>query len=408
MTQPQPLVVRDLKDDDLADILELDATAFGQDMPVEFLDEVIVPELELDRVICVRDPAAADRLVAVACILSKDLTFPGGGVHPAAGVSWVAVRPGWRRRGLLRQMITEQLHRLHDSAGEAVAILTASEAALYGRFGYGRAIDQARFQVTHGAAFRPGVEVDNVIDVLPEQARPQVKALYGRVAAQRPGHLGRSDAIWGIRFSDHDVTRRGASTLRFGLHQDGYVAYRVKPDWGDRGPDFGLQLDEICAATPRAFASLWRFLLDLDLTRQVTYHRGWIDDPLPNLLLDPRTVTVSRHDHVWLRIVDLDRAIPLRQYNSTAAVTVRVTDTTCPWNDGTWSLQLSPDGGLAERTAAAADIALDIRDLGACLLGGTSLARLVEAGLVTGTAAAVHALGSALGWPLAPWCPEGF
>ncbi len=408
MTQPQPLVVRELKDHDLADILELDATAFGQDMPVEFLDEVIVPQLELDRFIGVRDPAAADRLVAVACILSKDLTFPGGGVHPTAGVSWVGVRPGWRRRGLLRQMITDQLHRLHDSAGEAVAILTASEAALYGRFGYGRAIDQARFQVTHGAAFRPAVQVDNVIDVHPEQARPQVKAIYNRVAAQRPGYLRRSDAIWGIRFSDHDVARRGASKLRFALHEDGYVAYRVKPDWGDRGPDFGLQLDEICAATPRAFASLWRFLLDLDLTRQVTYHRGWVDDPLPSLLLDPRSVTMSRHDHVWLRIVDLDRAIRLRQYNSAAQVTVRIVDATCPWNDGTWSLQLSPDGGQAERTTAAADITLDIRDLGACLLGGTSLARLAEAGLVTGAPDAVGALGSALGWPLAPWCPEGF
>jgi len=107
------LTVRALTADDLTDILELDSTAFGQDVPDDFLHEMMVPELELDRFVGARDPDAGNRLVASACILSKQLTFPGGSVHPVAGVSWVAVRPGWRRRGLLRDMMTAQLHDLH-------------------------------------------------------------------------------------------------------------------------------------------------------------------------------------------------------------------------------------------------------------------------------------------------------
>ena len=102
------LRVRPLSGADLDDILDLDSSAFGQDPPRDFLDDLVVPYLELDRYIGVRDPLAHQELVASAAILSKTMTFPGGAVQPVAGVTWVAVRPGWRRRGLLRSMITEQ------------------------------------------------------------------------------------------------------------------------------------------------------------------------------------------------------------------------------------------------------------------------------------------------------------
>ena len=401
------LTVRALTADDLTDILELDSTAFGQDVPDDFLHEMIVPELEPDRFVGARDPDAGNRLVASACILSKQLTFPGGSVHPVAGVSWVAVRPGWRRRGLLRGMMTAQLHELHVG-GEPVAILTASEAALYGRFGYGQAIDRLGLRLSHGAAFRPDVPVETVIDAHPDQAHELVRGIYERVAPTRPGNLARPDAIWALRFSDHEVVRRGASKKHFGLHPDGYVAYRIKPEWSERGANFALQIDEICAATPVAFASLWRFLLDLDLTREISYGNGWVDDPIQDLLLDPRSMTVSRRDHVWLRLVDLDRAVGLRSFGAPATVVVEITDSFCPWNQGTWAFELGADGSEVTRTDAEAQVRLDIRELGAVLMGGIPLGRMVTAGRVTGEPAALRALGTALGTPVAPWCPEGF
>jgi predicted acetyltransferase len=304
--------------------------------------------------------------------------------------------------------MTEQLHGLHHAGAEPVAILTASEGGLYGRFGYGRAIDKGKFRVAHGAAFRPDVQVDNVIDVAPEEARPQVRRIYGRVAPTRTGNLVRTDPIWNLRFTDHELFRRGASKRRFGLHPDGYVVYRVRADWADRGPNYALQVDEICAATPVAFASLWRFLLDLDLTREVSYDSGWLDDPLQDLLVDPRGLTLSRHDHIWLRIVDLDRAMGLRSYAAPARLVIEVADAFCPWNHGTWAVELSGDGGSVSPTDASPQIRLDTRDLAACLLGGTPLGRLVTAGRVTGEPEALLSLGAALSTPTAPWCPEGF
>ncbi len=408
MTEPPSLPVTALTAADLPDILDLDTSAFGFDVPQSFLDELIVPMLELDRFVGARDAAAGNELVAQGCIYSKQQTFPGGAVHPVAAVSWVAVKPGWRRRGLLRGLMTAQLQGLHDDRAEAVAILTASEAALYGRFGYGQAINRYQLTASHGAPFRPGVPTETVREVRAEQAHSIVPPLYSRIAGIRPGYLARSDVIWKQRFSDNEIFRKDASKKRWAIHQDGFAAYRITPDWNDRGPNFALQVDEICAATPIAFASLWRFLLDLDLTREISYEQGWLDDPLSALLLDPRAVSRTVRDHVWLRIVDLDRAIGLRSYGAPARVVVEITDSFCPWNAGTWAIELSEAGGTVARTTATANVRLDIRDLGACFLGGTPLARLVAAGLVVGGPDALREFGAALATPMAPWCPEGF
>jgi predicted acetyltransferase len=406
--EPSPLPVIPLTAADLPDILELDTSAFGWDVAQSFLDELIVPMLELHRFVGARDPAAGNELVAQGCIFSKQLTFPGGSVHPVAAVSWVAVKAGWRRRGLLRGVMTAQLHGLHDDGAEPIAILTASEAALYGRYGYGQAINRCQLTAAHGSAFRPGVSTEPVREVRAERAHSIVPPLYSRIARTRPGYLARSEVIWKQRFSDNELFRKEASKKRWAIHQDGFAAYRITPGWNDRGPNFALQVDEICAATPVAFASLWRFLLDLDLTREISYEQGWLDDPLSALLLDPRAVSRTVRDHVWLRIVDLDRVIGLRGYGAEANVVVEITDSFCPWNAGTWMLELSETEGKAVPTNAAAEVTVDVRDLGACFFGGTPLARLVTAGLVAGDPSALREFGAALATPAAPWCPEGF
>jgi len=402
------LRVRSLSDADLDDILDLDSSAFGQDPPRDFLDDLVVPYLELDRYIGVRDPLAHHELVASAAILSKQMTFPGGAVHPVAGVTWVAVRPGWRRRGLLRSMITEQLHGLHAAGGEPIAILTASEAGLYGRYGYGQAIGQVRLELLHGASLRPGTRTEAVVETRAERARPLARALYERVAPTVVGHLSRPASVWNLRTSDHAELRDGASRRRWALHPDGYVIYRIKSGWAHHGPNSQLVLDEICAATPLARTSLWQYLMSMDLVRSVSYRAGWIDDPLRDLLLDPRRLQLAMSDHVWLRIVDLDRAIGMRSYRSPFHAVVELTDALCPWNSGAWALDLTTAGGTATRSTNTPQVRLDIVDLGAAFLGGTPLARLAAADRVTGDPAAVRSLGEALATPLAPWCPEGF
>ena len=76
------------------------------------------------------------RPVAFSASYEFELTVPGGTTVPTAGVTWVAVLPSHRRRGILRSSM-EQLFRDARDHGEPLAALYASEAAIYGRFGFG-------------------------------------------------------------------------------------------------------------------------------------------------------------------------------------------------------------------------------------------------------------------------------
>jgi predicted acetyltransferase len=68
---------------------------------------------------------------------SMQLAVPGAAATPVAGVTWVSVALTHRRRGVLRELMLRQLAGLHEQQREPVAALWASEAAIYGRFGYG-------------------------------------------------------------------------------------------------------------------------------------------------------------------------------------------------------------------------------------------------------------------------------
>ena len=86
-----------------------------------------------------------EAVVGTAAWLPFDMTVPSGEL-PVASVTMVTVRPTHRRRGILRQLMRQQLDDLH-ARGVAVATLWASESIIYQRFGYGMAFVRARIEV---------------------------------------------------------------------------------------------------------------------------------------------------------------------------------------------------------------------------------------------------------------------
>src|SRR5690348_12639363 len=130
--RPEGLTIRTGEDADWPAMALLAATGFGGWRPQEANDmwRTLVPA---DGVVLACDGAD---VVGMALFLDLKLTVPGGAVLPMAGVSWVVVSPTHRRRGVLTAMFTELHSRMTDYP---VAGLEASEAAIYGRFGYGPA-----------------------------------------------------------------------------------------------------------------------------------------------------------------------------------------------------------------------------------------------------------------------------
>jgi predicted acetyltransferase len=354
------------------------------------------------------------RWVSTCGAYTRTLTVPGGSV-PAAAVTVVTVQPSYRRRGLLTEMMKHQLHDVHQR-GEPVALLWASESAIYGRFGYGQASPQVRLTgKTKTTAFRSDVDLGagSVGEVERDQAIPVIKRLHQSLLPQRVGALNRTDDWWTVRWHDPEAWRHGASAYRFALHYDrrgrpdGYLAFRVKNDWSESGAE--VIVEELDAAGAEASAGLWRFVLDLDLVRSFSRQGAPLDESVRYLVSDLRSVKAEEQDGTYARLVDVPRALEARRYLTELDVIIRVQDPLFRHNTGTFHVVAGPDGASVTRVRGRADLAMSIRDLSAIYLGGTPLTALARAGLVLErTKGAAAATAVAFGWPQPPFCPDFF
>jgi predicted acetyltransferase len=379
MTDPYPL--RPVRDEEFETWAHAIAGTYGQDQRDADLDNER-PTVELDRTIGAFD---GDAPVGGAAIYSRTMTIPGA-VQPIAGVTWVGVSPTHRRRGILTSMMRRQLTGLHESGGEPVAVLNASEATIYGRFGYGIASHVARLEGDKRAMrLRPDIDTgDGTIRLLGrDEARPLMDQVYKTARTGSVGRLERPARFWDVRLYDPEHMRDGATSLRFAVHREaggavtGYAIYRLK------GGDVGtVQVRELVATTRQAYAALWRFLIGIDLHPRITYE-GAVDEPLPHLLDDARAVRSSLADNLWVRLADVDRALAARRYATPLDVVFEVEDAFCPWNAGRYRLRADGESVTCERTGASADVRLSAAELGAAFLGGTTLASLAAAGRVT-------------------------
>lgn len=395
--------MRSLTPDELAASPRLVAAAFLADYAEE---GIAVRDAALNADSASLGVFVDDRQVGGVRVQERGLRVPGGDLVTFSGLTSVAVAPDFRRRGVLTAMMRPVLAR--DSP--AVSALWASESAIYGRYGYGVATESTQHTLAAKSPFRPGVSADpSVIREIPrDEAMAVIRPLYERYAEQQVGALTRVEGNWVFHYYDSEAVRNGQTQFRFAVHPDGYAAYRGKPEWTDNGPRGTVFVHELVANTPEAFTSLWRYLLDIDLAATVEYE-GSGDDPLVLLLPDTRIAVRKKFHGLHIRLTDVAAALPLRGYQAPVDVVVEVTDSFCPWNAGRWHLVAADGRMTVAKTDSPADLALDVRDLGAAYLGGTRLSTLAAAGLVTEyTTGAAAALSHAMQAEREPACREVF
>ena len=383
-------------------------------MQVAFTEGITDQDWERERITLPLQRAVAafddERAVALAGAYEFDLTIPGGQL-PCAGVTWVGVQPTHRRQGILRRLMTQQLADAREW-GEPIAALWASEAAIYGRFGYGLAgpsatlkADSGRFELRDDPG-RQGTW--RLVDAA--AAYDLVRPVHEHVRRQRPGMRTRDEHWWrNHRLADPENWRRGASekfhaVLELDGAVSGYAIYRVKSDW-DRGFAKGVvRVMEAFWTSPAAEREVWRYLFGVDLTTTVDVYPFDPVSPLFLLVRDPRALHMGYHDGLWLRLVDVDAALRARSYRSGEPVVVGVRDELCPWNKGAYRL-----GAGAGRTDAAAELELDVADLAAVYLGAFDFAHLARADRVRElTSGALERASDLVRTSLPPFCPEVF
>jgi predicted acetyltransferase len=358
--------------------------------------------IEQDRLVAARH---RERIVGTAGTYSFELSVPGAPPAGCAGVTLVSVRSDHRRRGVLRRMMTHLLDDAHQR-GEPFAALWASESPIYGRFGFGPSVPTARFEPERAhARFRVDGPVSQVELVDADRAAADFPAIYEAVRRDRPVQFGRPAGWWRRELHDPPEDRDGAGEKRFALLEGrGYAVHRLRPAWADGLPAGTVEVHDLVASDPEAWAALWRFVVDTDLSVRTVAGRRPVDDPLPLLLDDPLRARPQAGWPLHVRLVDVAAALEARRYLVDGELTVQLHDGFRSANDGRWRLRAVDGLATCEPSVAAADLELDAEALATVALGGVRVSALAAAGrLEVHRAGAVAEADRLFSTAVAPW-----
>jgi predicted acetyltransferase len=398
--------IRNPSEDEFKEAARTVYTAFGD----ELKDDDVERErkvMPLERFLTAFDN---DKPVGAAGAYPFELTIPGATI-PCAGVTFVGVLPSHRRRGIMSALMRRQLTEPGTGA-EPVAYLSASESAIYGRFGYGIAVPNVNLDARADRfRYRGDPEPVGVVRLVDsDEAAELFPPVFDSVRVETPGMFARSRERWtAMKLADPESWRRGSGPKQLAVLEldgtpEGYAIYRVKSDWDDGIPRGQVNIVELFGTTSVATRELWRYVFSMDLIAKV--HQSIFDPGSPLFLMveDARRLHLGVADGHWLRIVDAEAALAARAYATDDAVVLEVRDEFCPWNAGRWKV-----GAEVSRTKEAADLALDAADLASAYLGAFDFHALARADRVEELKPGALERASALfRTTRPPYCPEEF
>ncbi len=366
------------------------------------------------RAVAVTDPSRGEvgTLAGVHASFGTDMVVPGGRRVRTAGLSWLGVHPAHRRRGLMTTMIHDHFER-SLARGEHVSVLYAMESEIYSRFGYGMGSQTVRAEIPRGPRMWKVDGVDELTVRLERADFDKHDQIVSDLQAQltRPGTvLNPVGSGRNARFTDPVGNRKGMEKWRLLLVEDagtpvGYAFFRRKADSSVGIHDGIAQVAEHGSLTPAASQRMWQVLTDFDLVGTTTTANLATDDPLLFQLKDARSARSRVIDNLWVRLLDVPRALEAREYFADVDVTIELADKHVKGNAGAWRLRASGGDATVTRAddGAAPDLSMDISHLGSVYLGGTSVEAYKDAGLtLEHRAGAARELSVAMTSPIAP------
>ncbi|MET7682686.1 GNAT family N-acetyltransferase [Streptomyces sp. NPDC005423] len=362
----------------------------------------------------------AGRCVATLRSFPQELTAVGGTPVPADAITNVTVTATHRRQGLLTRMMALDLAAAKER-GDVVATLIAAEYRIYGRFGFGPATWTTEWEIDvprAGLDPRDPVTTDGArIDLVDaEDVRKLGPELFERLRRSRPGAVSRDERWWQVNTGAVLLDRASWTEPFYAVYRapggeiEGLAAYVCDDVWNDaKQPLDTATVKGLIGTTPAAERALWRYLCSIDWITKVRSGPRSPDDLLPYFLPDPRAARiVTQADWLWVRILDVVRALEARSYEGEGSLVLEVTDGTGPAG-GRYRLDASPAGATCAATTESAELTLDVAELASLWLGGESAVRLAALDRVreerAGAARVADALLRTSG---RPWCPDSF
>ncbi|MCX5012629.1 GNAT family N-acetyltransferase [Streptomyces sp. NBC_00555] len=358
------------------------------------------------------------RCVAAFRSFAQRLTVPGGAAVPASAVSNVAVLPTHRRQGLLTRMMAAELGAAR-ARGDVLSTLIAAEYPIYGRYGYGPAASIAEWEIDvprTGLDRRRPVPADggriDLVDAA--EVREVGPELHERLRAVTHGAVNRDERWWRLTTGLEEMSYRPYKEKFHAVYRTaagevaGLAVYTADDHWTDaKVPLNTVQVKDLIAVTSEAERALWHFLCSIDWVLKVRTGRRAPDDLVTQLLPDPRSARpLTSADFLWVRLLDVVRALRARTYAVPGVLVLEVTD---PAGLADGRYRLDAGTGACERTEDPVDLRLDVSALGSLYLGDESAVRLGALGRVAELRPGALALADAVfRTARRPWCPDVF
>ena len=356
------------------------------------------------------------RMASTLGVFPFTVRLNGVGVS-MGGVTAVGTLPEHRRKGYLRHVMSEALGTMRDR-GQAYAILWASMGAIYQRFGYGLVTTKVTYSYDpRYVGFESGPEPRGSATMIPkDDAFATIKQLYVQSATPRNLHIHRSAPLWDV---DTLRPRKKDERVYVAVYNNeagearGYIVYGTAemPNQPAPGPNQLMTVKDFIALDMDAYRGLWEYIRRHDLVGRVEMS-GCMpeDDPAPDLLLEPRMLNRHTSDGIWMRVVDVERAVPQRPYGDRGELVVAVTgDDMCPWNNGSYLIETDGLTTAIGKTDRAPALTVSPNALASLVAGHRSATHLHRAGRIE--AASPQALRVAdrlFRTEYAPHCPNGF
>lgn len=269
------------------------------------------------------------------------------------------------------------------------SVLVASEAAIYGRYGFGPATAKARWRLDVARTSFVESSIGQVRVVEADVVRPLVAELYERAQRRSIGSIARTDGWWRGGLGPNEVSAESQRRWHVvhlphdSARPDGLLTYVTQSEWAAGRPQSRLVVQDLVAATDEAETALVQYACRVDFLASVelTQAPGW---SIQTQLGDPRAAQPDEIvDGMWVRLLDVPAALAARRYGVDGELAIDVRDEQ-GLTGGRWRLTVVDGEAAVEPSSATADLTIAVADLGSLWLGGDvgvpSVAGLVRAG----------------------------
>ena len=359
--------VRKMEQNDMAACEKIQAIAFVSPFDAQAVDERLKKEG------CPRDEYVGyeneEGTITACMVLPRyQMRYEGAWV-PMVGVGGVASLPEHRSGGAIRQIFEAELPRCR-AEGVVFTMLYPFSHSFYRKFGYELCQMVQGWEVDTAALshLRCGCKARMVAG---KEDYPALRAVFEAHFGRYNTAVLREDRHWESLLSKEPCKERVYSyLLEDGEGPLAYVIFQAKEAtaYSKRG-----QVREMAWARPQGFREALGFLYRLSAQYDSFTIPLPEDAPLAALLSESYDIKPLVMDQPMARVLHVPKALAGKPCPEGAAYTIAVEDQLLPENSGTFQVRCQNGETTVERTAAPADLTLDVRTLTQLLLGTLSL-----------------------------------